>query len=427
MSWLGKLAEEATFRAAADDDFVSEDSVHRATLPRTDFGYDRSVHGGLESNVVMSPVNWLTRNFTEAELAAQSRVDGKWEPIPEHPLVERVTRPNPFYGGNLLWTATLTSVLLDGNGYWMKVRSRLREVVQLWYLPHFLVTPKFPRDGSEFISHYEFRPRFGGELIELDVEDVVHFRHGLDPNNVRMGLSPVKPILREVFTDEEAANFSASILRNMGVPGGIIAPKDASQAPSREEIQEMKEYMKSGFTGDRRGEWLVLGKPTETSQFGFDPGQLMLHNLRDIAEERVCAALGIPAAVVGFGAGLQQTKVGATMRELVRLARVNAVEPTQNSTARQLTRQLMPDFEPEPTQVRAVFDNRNVAMFQEDLSDVAKRASLLFREGVISRDEARDMVNMAPSGDDEFRDAGENGGRRNDDPLRIDALAGRMR
>src|SRR5690606_3556001 len=142
--------------------------------------------------------------------------------------------------------------------------------------------------------------------------------------NPRKGLSPLKSVLREVVTDEEAAKFSAYILRNMGVPGGVIAPKNTDRPPKPEDVQGMKESMQN-FRGHQRGAGPAVGGPTEVYQFGCDPTRLMLGPLRDISEERVCAILGVPAAVVGFGSGLQSTKVGATMRELVRLARVNCI------------------------------------------------------------------------------------------------------
>ncbi|MFW6331499.1 MAG: phage portal protein, partial [Gemmatimonadota bacterium] len=134
------------------------------------------------------------------------------------------------------------------------------------------------------------------------MRDVVHLRYGLDPRDPKHGMSRLKPVLREVMTDREASTFSAAILSNMGVPGGVIAPKDAAAVPTDDDVKDMKEYMKN-FRGGRRGDWLVLGTPTEIGQFGFNPQNLMLGNLRDISEERVCAALGIHTAVVGFGSG----------------------------------------------------------------------------------------------------------------------------
>jgi phage portal protein BeeE len=217
---------------------------------------------------------------------------------------------------------------------------------------------------------------------------------GLDPRNTRKGFSSLRPLLREIFTDDEAANFSASILRNMGVPGGLIAPKDASSLPTPDDVQRMKDYMKTGFTGDKRGEWLVLGNPTTTEQFGFDPNQLMLTNLRDVVEERVCAALGIPAAVVGFGAGLQQTKVGATMKELRRLAWVSCIIPHQNSIARQVTRQLMPDFQAQTRRFRVQFDASGVSAFVEEETERARRIALLVEKGVLRVDRGQEMLGL---------------------------------
>jgi HK97 family phage portal protein len=363
-------------------------------LPRTRYPYARDVRDGLGSNVVMAPVNWILRNFTEAELRMERRTDGLWTQLLDHPAVELIDRPNPFYDGDLLWKATLVSYVLDGNSYWLKIRNAFGEVVQLWYLPHMLVKPEYPRDGSEFISHYRYTPEFGGRHVDLAVEDVVHFRFGLDPRNVRMGLSPLKPLLREVFTDDEAANFSATILRNMGVPGGVIAPKDSSSLPTDDDVKAMKEYMRTAFTGDKRGEWLVLGTPTSTSQFGFDPQQLMVGALRDISEERVCAMLGVPAAVVGFGAGLQQTKVGATMKELRRLAWTSCLQPMQGSLARQLTSSLVPEFMSQSRRFRLWFDVSAVPAFQEEETEQARRVTLLVEKGVLRVDKAQEMLGL---------------------------------
>lgn len=397
MGWLEQL-ETKDFTVnrlgTEEDGFTPSDFRSVGRLPRTSYGYAREVGQGLDSNVVMSPIGWIMRNFTEAEPVVEQRNGRAWEYSEDHALELLMARPNPFYGNDLLWKATILSHRIDGNAYWQKVRNDIGGIIGLWYLPHFLVEPKWPADGSLFISHYEYRPDFGGSPITLLPRDVVHLRDGLDPRNVRKGMSPVKPLLREVFTDEEAANFSASILRNMGVPGGIIAPKDDKAKPSPAEVEKMKEYMKTGFTGDKRGEWLVLGTPTELQQFGFDPQALMLGNLRDIAEERVCAALGVPAAVVGFGSGLQSTKVGATMKELRKEAWDSCIRPLQTSTGKQTGDQLLPDFVSKPSQFRVRWDTTQFAASQEDETEKATRNALLVEKGILRVDRAQAALGL---------------------------------
>lgn len=369
-----------------DDGFIAADVAQR--LGR--LGADNMI----ESNVVMSPLNWVLRNFTEADSIVERRTAaGLWEHDEDHALTHLLLRPNPFYGEALLWKATVLSYCLDGNAYWQKVRNRFGEVLGYWYLPHFAVEPKWPQDGSVFISHYEYRPTGVGGPIVFPVDDVVHFRFGLDPRNTRLGMSQLKPVLREVFTDEEAATFSAAILGNMGVPGGVISPADKGALPGQDDIDRMKDHMK-GFRGERRGEWLVLGSPTEIKQFGFDPNNLTLGNLRDIAEERVCAALGVPAAVVGFGSGLQQTKVGATMRELRREAWDSCIRPMQNDMAKQLTRQALPDFVSQLKRFRVRFDASDFSASQEQESEKSNRVATLVEAGILRVDRAQQMLGL---------------------------------
>ena len=390
---LGGFFRRGAAVMKAADNFISVDEIARS-LPRTRYPYARDVREGLDSGVVMAPINWILRNFTEAEMVMQRKRSGMWEPLDTHPLVELVERPNPFYDGDLLWKATALSYFLDGNAYWQKVRNVFGQVIQLWYIPHFLIDPVAPKDGTGYVSHYDYRPRGFGQPIELETRDVVHYRFGLDPRNVRKGLSALKPLLREVFTDDEAANFSATILRNMGVPGGVLSPKTSDYPIKAEDIKEMKDYMKTGFTGDKRGEWLVLGTPTEVSKFGFDPQSLALGSMRDIAEERVCAALGIPAAVVGFGAGLQSTKVGATMKELRRLAWTSCLQPSQRTLGRQLTQNMVPEMMSQTRRFRIRFDVSSVPAFQEEEHEHTKKVALQVSSGLLRVDRAQEALGL---------------------------------
>ncbi len=386
----------------ASDDFTSIDEIRHGRAGAGKVGQ------GLDSNVVMAPIQFIQRTFTQSVPIVEERAEGrKWTALDTHPLEHLLANPNPFYDGDTLAKAELLSWFIDGNAYLLKTRNRLLGVAELWYVPHWLMEPAWPRLGgarSPFITHYEYDPDGMGKQ-DIPVEDVVHLRVGLDPRNPRKGLSPIKAALREVLTDEEASAFSAYLLGNMGVPGGMISPTSTDVVWTKDEVAEMKAYMKSGFTGKKRGSWMVLGAPTKVEQFGFDPNQLMLGPLRDISEERICAMIGVPAAVVGFGAGLQSTKVGATMREMVKLARVNCIEPTQTTIGRQIGRQLLPDFEPEPDRFRVTYDNSGVSMFLEDEDAVAKRSGELYQDGITTRDESRRMVGLDPVGDDDFNTA----------------------
>jgi HK97 family phage portal protein len=368
----------------------------RSTIPQSITGSSTT---GLHSNVLMAPVMWLMRAFTEAQLVTQRRREDSgggiiWERVIDHPVEVLIDSPNEAYDGDALWKATVISYVLAGNAYWRKVRNVFGEPVQLWYVPHWSIRPVGPSDGSKFITHYEMSGGIGGP-IKLAPRDVVHFRFGLDPENPRLGLSPLQTMLREVLTDDEAAKFSEQILTNMGVPGLVISPeKGSNYKPNPDEIKRLQSYFDQGFSNKRRGMALVMGGATTVQQFGFDPNKLMLPALRDISEERVCATIGIPAAVVGFGSGLQSTKVGATMRELVKLAWVQCVRPMQWSFGEQLTAQLLPDFVSQTRRFRARFDTSEVSAFQEEAEAEARRISILVQSNLLRLDRAQHALGL---------------------------------
>lgn len=356
-------------------------------LPRTKFDYARAVGDGQGSSVIMAPVLWIARTFPEAPVAIEK--NGEIEH--EHDMLKLLAKPNEFYSGLTLWMATLISFVIGGNAYWIKIRNNQLKPIALWYVPHWMIEPKWSDKGDDYISHYLYNP--GGEAIPVEVADVVHFRYGLDPRNIRKGLSPLGSVMREVFTDDEAANFSASILKNMGIPGLIISPaKDSVAMPGDKEA--VKEAYKEKFSGDRRGEPLVMGAATEVKVLSFSPKELDLGALRNLPEERVTAVLGIPAAVVGFGTGLQQTKVGATMSELREMAYESCIIPLQRLLTSELDNQLLPDFETDLKNTKTIFDNTNVRVLQEDQNKLATRLNVMVKGGWILVSEAQRRMGM---------------------------------
>lgn len=387
MNWLAKTAKAFnSMRHPARPTFVG------GLLRRTRFDYRREVGDGLDSSVVTAPIRWVQRALPEARLVVRRRKRGG-AVVEEtgHGMIALIKRPNAYYGDLVLWAATILSWYLAGNAYWMKVRNRAGKVVELWYVPHWMMEPKAPEDGSEFLSHYLYKPG-GGEQLRLAPEDVIHFRDGMNPRQPTMGLSSLDGVIREIFMDLEASNFVASLLRNMGVPGVVISPKGGAM-PAPEDVEATKAWFQEAFGGDRRGGPLVMGAPTEVSPYGFNPQQMNMSEARDIAEERVCACIGVPAAVVGFGAGLQTAKVGATMEELFKTAWRNGVLPTARAFADELERSLLPDFG-KITGLEVAWDTDEVLALQADEDKQATRWNTIVAGGWAQVAEAREAFGL---------------------------------
>lgn len=356
-------------------------------MPRSGYDYASSVGDGTGSSTVMAPLLWVVRTFPEAPPAMYRQLDtGQEDVVRDHPLLRLLQRPNEHYTGPILWMATVLDWQVDGNAYWLKIRNGAGAVKELWWAPHWMVEPK--GDERTLITHYEYDSG-DGRKVEISPADVVHFRFGLDSQDPRKGYSPLKSVLREVFTDDEAANFTASLLRNMGVPGLVVSP-DGDAVPSQEDVEATKAYIKTAFGGDKRGETLVMSGPTKIQEFGFSPEQLALRDLRSIPEERVSAVLGVPAIVAGLGAGLARSTF-MNMSEAREMAYESNIIPSQRLLGEDIRFQLLPDFVT-PAEVwvwRFGFDLSKVRVLQEDVYRQAQRLDLGVRGGWVQVGEAR--------------------------------------
>ncbi len=353
------------------------------------------------NSIVMACVLWICRTFPEAPIqVTEEDEDGTVTPIKRHPLTVLLRKPNPYYSGVLLWYASITDFLTTGNAYWLKVRSGSGKVVELWWVPQFMIQPQWPKDGSVFISNYIYRPD-ADQHIPIDVQDVVHLRYGIDPRNTRKGLSPLASLLQEIFSDDEAGRFTSAILKNLGVPGVVLSPNDPGQGVvNAEDLERIKGEFMARFGGERRGEPLIMSGKTSVDVLSFSPQQMDLKALRMVPEERISACLGIPAAVAGLGAGLERTKVGATMREMREQAYESCIIPTQRLLAAELDAQLLPEFTDDPS-AEVGFDLSKVRVLQADEDKVHERARGALLSGLLTRNKALLMIGQKEEGPDQ--------------------------
>lgn len=365
--------------------------------PRTRLDYQGEVGDGTRSSIIMACYRWIARVFPEAPmLLVRIAPDGTTTPITTHRLLELLEEPNDFYSGITMWAAVELDLLLTGNAYILKVSSESGQPAELWWAPSTIIGPRWPRDGQTFISHYDYRPN--GFPIRIEPEDVIHFRDGIDPENTRLGMSPLRSLFREVFTDLEASQWTATLLRNGAVPGLVISPAPVpaggGEVPGSEEMTATKEYFQQEFTGDRRGRTLVMSGPTQVHQYGFNPEQMNVRGIRQIPEERITAVIGIPAAVVGLGTGLETTKVGATMKEMRELAYENVIIPLQRNISQTLEAQYLPDFLSQPKSHKLIWDLSQVRVLQADQKEEAELWGMLVEGSIATRAEAREIFNL---------------------------------
>lgn len=315
------------------------------------------------------------------------------EEVPDHPLADLIARPNPRYAGGHLWQATLLSYLLDGNAYWEKKRSGAGAVVELWYLPHWTVKPV--NQGTDFLTHYEYTPHQGKRPRVIRSENMVHFRNGLDPEDLRLGQAALKCGVRSVVTDNEADNYAAALLLNSAVPQVLIQP----ETPGTEVTQSIADKIRAmwmRFRGDRRGQPLVATQRLKIDKLSLNPQEMALGDIRYPSEARICTLMQVPPLITGLPCA-DKARTYANYGEAMRSFAQESVAPAHAQIAGDLDTQLLPDLGDEGE--RCAWDYKGVPAMQPDKSGERKDAALLFQAGVLTRARAKVMCGETPAED----------------------------
>jgi HK97 family phage portal protein len=349
------------------------------------------------NSAVYACLKELASAFQEAPLrVSRHGADGTEDWVDEHPLMELLADPHPSLSQAEVNSWLAFTLNVNGNAYLRKIRDRTGAVVQLWPISPVAMRPETTeadRQAGVFISHYLLDDG-RGRREEVPVLDVVHFRMGIDDADHRMGMSPLRRLVRELSSDEEATRFTDAVLKNTGVtslavtvpPGPVLTQEQADQV--RERLQE-------SLTGTNRGRVAVVANGGTVQQLGFSPQQLDLKVAHYIPETRIAAVMGVPPTLINLASGLEHS-IYNNVRQGQEHFYEQTINPLWRDVAATYTKQLLwVDYTPDRA-VRFRYDTTNVRALQEDLNEVYVRVSTAVEKGWLTKDEARAQVGLEP-------------------------------
>lgn len=395
----GTFPFDATYRGSAYDWSSPTPNGYGITYGGT-VDYAVEVGDLIDNSAIMACLLWIMRTFPEAPLRVMKRQRGnKPVEVEDHALTKLWRHPNPYYSGRLLQQPSLLSFNWRGETYIRKIRNPQGQIIRLYYEPHWTCRP-VRKSAEDFISNYQlYRDnKWVDVAVKDDVHDIVHIRHGLDPENPMHGLSPLASLLREVFTDNAAARYASSVMMKLGVLGAIVTPKE--DGVGIEEPEKLKAMLQAISTGDQRGSYGVFSEPLDFHWPDNDPSKMDTRANRKITEERISGALGVPAIVAGLGAGLDRSTF-ANMAEAREMAYESNIIPTHSLWADELNTQLLNELGDPDTEF-VDWDYSRVRVLQDDENKKANKYAVLYAGGIIKRSEARADLGYDVTPEDEM-------------------------
>jgi HK97 family phage portal protein len=367
--------------------------------------YDNMARPYCDNPVVRAAVEAMRRNATKAVLqVGRYDKDGGFEPI-DHPLLKIWPNPCPGYtDGNLIEEAytSLIGEEGDGNAYIQLIADKAGDaIVELMPIPPLWV--RYPLMG-ETVGEVMSWPVMGadwGRIYSFDVpsSQMLHIKTGRSSGGPTLGRSCLKAVAPDMALIKLASIYETTILSRSGVPSFILKVLgNAGMMLTPQQISQMQVDINRAMSGKAVGRPAITKGDVDISTPGFSPQQLSVAEMTNMAVSRVCGVLGWAPMT------LKQPDTGTTYSNLIEANKASwrdAILPFLEQLATALTKavQTMPFrygdelFRPDDT-LAVRFDVSQIEELAADMNVMADRAVKLLNAGIVTTDEARNIMGL---------------------------------
>jgi len=364
------------------------------TSPGAGYDYRAAAGEPLHNSVVAACVNAIAQALQDAPPILEQRQGNEWAKVDSHPVIDLLNQPNDHYGAAHLWAATAGSEVTRGQAFWRLEFDRGGVPREIWWENADRMRPI--GTAQKFIASYELKVEGDGKPIPLAPEQVIHFRHALNPHNPRVGWTPLYAGYRQLAGDNGAASYHGAILRNSGVLSLLISAKEAQVSGGQLGVSGIEEFahkLKAKLFGEGAGGIAATSIPVDIAKMSYSPDEMALDKLISYYEARICALVGVDPMVCGLGSGTQQ-KTYANMQEALNDFWERRIVPTKNRHSTELGIQLLPLFDLSPSDYRISWDYSKVAPLQENEDELHTRIREDYKAGVMDLMDARTVLNL---------------------------------
>lgn len=306
---------------------------------------------------------------------ARRNPDGTWEADEMHPVSKLLRKPNQNESGRSFIKRLNIELDFVGNTVIVKNRIGTGEVKELFTArPHLIAPVVTQMDGTVafVVKGYDNRE------YTVEVDDTVHIQE-VNPDNPWWGMGRYQAALRQIQTDQAAADWNKYALDNMMVPPGIFLIPGHLEDDAWDDLNEQIDDEYRGAMNARKP--MVLGGGGEEVQYkplAMAPVDMDYSEGRRLTREEILAVWGTPPPVVG----LLERATYSNIETARKIWWEDTLTPRADLIADGLTYQLIPEFGDDPEQVRVEYDASSVDALLDGFERRLKMAKDMAEEGV---------------------------------------------
>jgi HK97 family phage portal protein len=324
--------------------------------------------------------------------------------LDSHPLISLLNRPNPTQAGNEYFQSLYSFLLLSGNSY--ALASSVNGVPNELYLlrpdrmeiePSATSIPKAYKYklNNQVVAKYDADPKTGQS-------EVKHFKMW-NPLDDYLGCSPLMAAAVDLDQHNMIAKHNIGLLVNGARPSGaiIFKPQDDlgnSTMLTDGQRQQISQDLEQRFVGTKNaGRPVLLEGDFDWKEMAMSPKDMDFLENKHMAAKDIALCFGVPSQLIG----IPDSQTYANVQEARLALYEETIMPLAQRIISDLNEWLAPSFGDE---INIQYDFESIPAMTERRRRIYENVTAAVREGIISRNEARERLGLEPitGGDEVF-------------------------
>jgi HK97 family phage portal protein len=299
-----------------------------------------------------------------------------------HPLLSLLDKPNNEEVKSDAVYIIQSHKKLTGDAFWLKVRTG-KQVTALRHLPPDKIKLELrspTADDPTAIESYRYEDVIDGQKIDVvyQPEDIIHFKKP-NPNNPFRGLGTVEAMADTIDID----NLTNLTTRNFFEKGAItnfVLSTDKNL--SDDQLKRLRAELRQDYTGAANAyKTMILGGGLTPERISFSNKDMEFLQQLEWYRDKIMCGFGNTLASLGMLDDVNRATHESAMIEWKRIT----VKPDMDAIVNALNEFLVPEFG----------DNLILGYtdpIPEDREDMLTEAKDLFGSGLVTRNEARELL-----------------------------------
>ena len=324
--------------------------------------------------------------------------------LDDHPILGLLRRPNPMQEGVEFFQALYSFLLLSGNAYPIRndINGQPREL--------FLLRPDRIRiQPSKTLIPKSYEYMVQGTVVRTYDPDPITGESDLkhiklwNPLDDYYGLSPIMAGAVDIDNHNAVNKHNLNLLNNGARPSGaiIFKPKDdrgVAMQLTDGQRQSLNEDLQLRYSSPQNsGRPMLLEGDFDWREMGLSPKDMDYLQSKHVAAKDIALCFGVPSQLIGIPdaqtySNVQEARLALYEETIIPLAK--RIESDMNEW-------ISPSFGEDIT---IKYDFEAIPAMTERRKMIYENVTQAVREGIISRNEARERLGLEPisGGDDVF-------------------------